>query len=84
MTTPAAFALPRMKRYFEPASGDPQCSKEALAMYKDPSKRTLYDVFWNCSHFFNTCPGMGNFTLSGLYGILFIVSIGELIYEYRV
>lgn len=30
-----------MKRYFEPTSGELTCSKEALDMYKDPSKRNM-------------------------------------------
>ena len=29
---------PRMKRYFD--ASNPECSKEALEMYKDPKKRT--------------------------------------------
>lgn len=31
----------RMRRYFQPESGEPVCSPEALAMYRDPKKRSM-------------------------------------------
>lgn len=36
---PDLFVEPRMKRYFD--ANNPDCSKEALEMYKDPKKRTM-------------------------------------------
>lgn len=43
--------FPRMKRYFEPQSGDSQCSKEALAMYRDPKKRNQVAI-WKDVHIY--------------------------------
>lgn len=37
-----------MRRYFRPDHGEPQCSKEALDMYKDPAKRDMFACFMQC------------------------------------